>query len=124
MELLFKDEVYKIIGAAMEVYNHLGIGFLEAVYQEALEIEFKLQNIPFQSQVPLKIYYKVYPLQKGYTPDFLVYNEIVLDIKAEKTLTKIDEAIIFNYIRCSHKKLGLLINFCNQKKLEWKRFIL
>ena len=124
MDLLFKDEVYRIIGAALEVYNELGFGFLEAVYQEALEIEFNLRKIPYQSQFGLKICYKNQTLKKEYIPDFIVYNEIIVDIKAEDHLTNIDEAKILNYLKSSKKKLGLLINFCNKEKLEWKRMIL
>lgn len=123
MELIFKEEVYKIIGAAMEVYNALGAGFLEAVYQEALTIEFESQLIPFKTQVELPIYYKNKPLKKLYVADFIVWDKIIVEIKAQENLTKVDEAQLLNYLKASKIKLGLLINFGNKKKLEWKRII-
>jgi GxxExxY protein len=91
-EILFKDEVYKVIGAAMEVYNELGFGFLEAVYQEALEIEMINQNIPFEIQKPLIITYKNTKLRKEYNADFFVFKKIIVEIKAEKNLASTDEA--------------------------------
>jgi len=123
MELLFKDETYKIIGAAIEVYNTLGSGFLEAVYQEALEIEFNLLQIPYTSQMMLPIYYKNRKLKKEYVADFVLWNEIIVELKAEEEITKIDEAQILNYLKATKKKLGLLINFGNKKELEWKRIV-
>jgi len=123
MELVFKEEVYKIIGVAMDVYNELGAGFLEAVYQEALTVEFELQQIPFKAQIELPIYYKDKPLKKLYIVDFIVWDKIIVEIKAQEILTKIDEAQLLNYLKASKIKLGLLINFGNKKKLEWKRII-
>ncbi len=122
--LLYKDEVYKIVGAAFEVYNELGNGFLEAVYQEALEIELNLQKIKFIPQNELKIFYKHNELKQKYKPDFLVYDKIIVEIKSIKTLTDNDYAQLINYLKATNLKLGLLINFGSQKKLEWKRFIL
>ncbi len=90
MELLFKDEVYKVIGSALQVYNELGSGFLEAVYQEALEIEFNLQQIPYTSQMMLPIYYKSQKLKKEYIADFIVWDEIIIELKAEEKITEID----------------------------------
>lgn len=120
-ELLFKDEVYHIIGAAMEVSNELGCGFLEAVYEEALKLEFEKKEIPFISQKEIEIIYKGQVLNKKYYADFLCFNSIIVEIKAIKRLTEIEEAQILNYLKSTHLPLGILINF-GSTKLEWKRY--
>ena len=120
-ELLYKDESYKIIGAALEVYNALRPGFLEAVYQEALEIEFSEQGIPFVSQPELLIYYKDHTLKKHYYGDFLVYGKILLEIKAIDMLTSREQSQLLNEIKAAKLKLGILINFGHPNKLEWER---
>ncbi|MBD3276275.1 MAG: GxxExxY protein [Candidatus Marinimicrobia bacterium] len=121
--LLYKEEVYTIVGAAMEVHRELKSGFLESVYEEALRLEFDEQNIPYKNQVQLKIHYKGNVLEKKFRADFLCYDQIVLDIKHQKSLTDIDTAQILNYLRITEKRVGLLINFGNIQKLEWKRFV-
>lgn len=113
---------HKIIGAAMEVHNEMGPGHLEAVYQECLEIEFELQNIPFKSKPKLSLYYKTRKLKKYYIPDFIVFGDIVVEIKAQKMLTKDDEAQIINSLKSSHHEIGLLINF-GEPSLKFRRFI-
>ncbi len=123
MELLYKEEVFKIVGAAMEVYNELGPGFLEAVYQEALEIEFLRQGIPFVSQKTLPIKYKEQLLQKSYVADFLVYEKIVVELKALDRLTGTEEAQVLNYLKATGQRVGVLLNFGTPKKLEWKRYV-
>ena len=115
-------KTHKIIGAAMEVHNEMGPGHLEAVYQECLEIEFELQNIPFISKPNLSLYYKTRKLKKYYVPDFIVFGDIVLEIKAQKILTKEDEAQIINSLKSSHHEIGLLINF-GEQSLKFRRFI-
>jgi GxxExxY protein len=122
-ELLFKEEVYKIVGAAIEVHRNLGSGFLEAVYQEALEIEFCEQKVPYQAQAELNILYKNRILQKKYNPDFLCFQEIIVEIKALAQLSGTEESQIINYLKASGKRVGVLINFGSVGKLEWKRFI-
>ena len=89
-------KTYNIIGAEMEVHKHMGPGYLEAVYQECLEIEFKMRNISFISHPQLIIFYKSQKLKKYCIPDFLIYDEIIVEIKAEKALSKEDEAQIIN----------------------------
>lgn len=121
--LLYKEEVYRIVGAAMEVHRELKSGFLESVYEEALMMEFEEKNIAYQNQVPLVIHYKGNILEKKFRADFLCFDQIVLDIKHQKSLTDLDTAQILNYLRITDKKVGLLINFGNSQKLEWKRFI-
>ena len=122
-ELIYKDEVYKIIGAAFEVYNQLGPGFLEAVYQEALETELIYRQIPFIAQCKLPIYYKDQCLSKFYICDFLIFDKIIVEIKALDSLTSIDDAQLLNQLKASHHELGLLINFGSTTNLEWNRRI-
>ncbi|HOJ99789.1 MAG TPA: GxxExxY protein [Termitinemataceae bacterium] len=122
-ELIYKDEIYAIVGAAMEVANELGSGFLEAVYQEALAIEFEEQRIPFISQPSLEIVYKGRKLVKEYFPDFICFGKIIVEIKAIKQLTSIEEAQLLNYLKAADKPVGLLLNF-GTPKLEWKRMVM
>lgn len=113
---------HKIIGAAMEVHNQMGPGHLEAVYQECLEIEFELQGILFISKPSLSLYYKSRKLKKFYVPDFIVFGDIVVEIKAQKMLTNDDEAQIINSLKSSRHEIGLLINF-GEPSLKFRRFI-
>ncbi|HMF14771.1 MAG TPA: GxxExxY protein [Gemmataceae bacterium] len=122
-ELILKQEVYAIVGSAMEVYNELGPGFLEAVYQEALEIELSLRGIPHQPQRPLLLYYKGRKLKKEYVADFVCYDAIIVEIKALEKLTGKDEAQLINYLKATRMRVGVLINFGSASKLEWKRFV-
>lgn len=122
-DMLYKDESYQITGTCFEVHNHMRCGFLEAVYQECLELEFNDQNIPFVAQPNLKLKYKKYPLKKRYVPDFLCYDKIVVEIKAEKKLENIDRAQIINYLKATEMELGILVNFGHYPKLEIERFV-
>ena len=122
MELIDKEEAYAIIGAAMEVHSELGMGFLEAVYHEALLDELSTRNIPFESEVPLSVIYKGKVLQKKYFADFVCYGEIVVELKAVKKLLPEHEAQLFNYLKATGYKLGLLINF-GQASLVHKRIV-
>ena len=121
-ELLYKEEVFKIVGAAMEVHRVLGPGFLEAVYQEALAIEFRLRKIPFVEFPKLKIEFKGIVLKKYYVPDFLCFDEIIVEIKAIQKCTKDDEAQIINALNSAKKKVGVLINF-GEPSLFFQRFV-
>ena len=112
---------HEIIGTAMEVHRIVGPGHLEAVYQECLEIEFKLRDIPFISQPRLEIFYKEQKLKKYYVPDFIVYNEVVVEIKAEQSLSKVDEAQLINSLVISRHNTGLLLNF-GEESLRYRRF--
>lgn len=111
MELVYQEESYLILGASFEVYKEKGCGFLEAVYQECLEIEFGLQKIPFVSQLPLALLYKGQPLKQRYQPDFCCYEKIILEIKAVTQLTDEHRAQLHNYLKSTGYKLGFLINF-------------
>jgi len=123
-DILFREESYAIVGAAMEVYNQLGNGFLEAVYQEALAIEFAARGIPFQDQVVLEIAYKGKPLQATYKPDFIVYGQIIVELKAIKELGNNEQAQLLNYLKATNLKLGILLNFGAERQLERKRLVL
>ena len=118
--LLFKEESYKIIGAAMEVHRLLGCGFVEPVYQEALEKEFTLRGIPFEREKELGINYKGYTLTKTFRADFICYNKNILELKAVKEFTDEHYAQIYNYLRASGMDLGLLINF-GTASIEFQR---
>lgn len=123
INLIFKEEVFRIIGAAIEVHTELGSGFLEAVYQEALERELREKGIPFVSQKPISILYKGELLQKEYVPDLLCFDKVIVELKALDSLSGKEEAQIINYLKASGLLVGVLINFGSHKKLEWKRFV-
>ncbi len=123
MEMILKDEVFQIIGAAIEVHRELGNGFLEAVYQEAMELELASRDISFSSQVPLKILYKGKMLAKEYIPDLLCFDCMIVELKALSKLSGQEEAQIINYLKATGRHVGLLINFGSHGKLEWKKFV-
>jgi len=122
-ELILKDEVFAIIGAAIEVHRELGSGFLEAVYQEALEIELASRQIPFEPQKTLMIVYKGRALKKAYEADLVCYGQIIVELKALDRLSGKEEAQILNYLKATGLRVGLLINFGSHGRLEWKRFV-
>ena len=121
-ELLYKEEVFKIVGAAMGVHRVFGHGFLEAVYQEALAIEFKSRNIPFVEFPKLKIDFKGTILKKYYVPDYLCYDEIIIEIKAIQQCTKDNESQIINSLKAAKKVVGVLINF-GEPSLYYRQYV-
>ena len=121
--LLFKEESYKIIGACFEVYKTMGCGFLEAVYQECVSMEFTAQGIPFIAQPSLQLSFKGHPLKQTYEPDFLCFNEIILELKATKNLIDDFRAQTVNYLKTTKKQLALLVNFGHYPHLEYERFV-
>jgi GxxExxY protein len=121
-EYLLSDECYQIIGACMEVHNELGKGFLEVVYKDALEIEFKARNIPYERESMLLIYYKDQLLPRRYSADFFVFNEIILEVKAQAWILDEMYKQTINYLSASKKQLGLLVNF-GENSLQYKRVI-
>jgi GxxExxY protein len=123
VELFLREEVYAVIGAAMEVHKELGPGFLEAVYQEAMEMELEMRGIPFEPQKNLKLYYKGQLLKKEYTPDLLCFGKLIVDLKAIDRLSGKEESQILNYLKATGLKVGLLINFGSSPKLEWQRYV-
>ena len=122
-KLLCKDEVYAVVGAAMEVYNELGAGFLEPVYQEALEIELIERGVPFEAQKELQIRYKGRLLKKTYQVDMIVFGKVIVELKALDQLTSREESQVLNYLKATGLEVGLLINFGAEGKLEWKRLV-
>jgi len=123
MTLIHEELTYKIIGAAMEVYNELGSGFLESVYQEAFEIELQKQNIPYQKEVRLNIIYKDITLKKHFYADFICYGKIVIELKALSKIAPEHYAQILNYLKATGLHVGLLLNF-GEKTLNYKRLAL
>jgi GxxExxY protein len=119
---VYDQQTYQIIGAAMEVHKELGRGFLEAVYQEALELEFSDRGIPFQPQTELPVFYKGRKLKAHYRSDFLCYNDIVVELKALTRLGDGESAQVLNYLKASHRERALLINF-GSRSLEHERFV-
>ena len=122
--LLYSDESYKINGAAFQVYNTLGHGFLEAVYQEALEIEFKKRNIPYEREKELKIVYDGIELKQTYKSDFVCFGKIIVELKAVSTLDDAHRSQVYNYLHATGHKLGLLYNFGCSDGLEKDRIII
>jgi len=119
-EKILSDETYKIIGACMDVHRELGCGFLEAVYQEALEKEFILRKIPFLRESRIIINYKGDVLAKNYYADFICYDEIIIELKAIHSFDSVHVAQVVNYLKAAELPIGLLINF-GQKSLQQKR---
>ncbi len=123
-EILYGDESYRIQGAVFEVYRELGCGFLEAVYQECLEKELSIRNVPFAAQQELKLTYKGEPLRHIYRPDLVCYNSIIVEIKALSVTTGEHTAQVLNYLKATGMRLGLLVNFGCYPKATVKRILL
>jgi GxxExxY protein len=122
-ELVQKDEVYAIVGAAIEVYNELGSGFLEAVYQEAMEHELRLRNVPFDRQRELCIYYKGQCLEKKYFADLICFGTVLIELKSIREIGRNEEAQLLNYLRATRLKVGVIVNFGDPGRLDWKRMV-
>ena len=118
--MIYEEETGKIINACLEVHYELGCGFLEPVYQEALEREFKLQKIPFEREKKLNIIYKGEYLKKEYFADFYCFDNIIVELKAVSKLENAHKAQVINYLKAMNKEIGLLINF-GKASLQWER---
>ena len=123
-DFLYKEETYQILGACFEVYKEKGCGFLEAVYQECLEIELKKSNIPYEAQKVIPLDYKGQPLKQFYKADFICFGKIIIEIKATDHLTDKDRSQLLNYLNATGFEVGLLINFGHHPQVEHERFIL
>ena len=122
--IIYKEESYQVVGAAFKVYNALGHGFLEAVYQEALEIEFQRQGIPYEREKELKIKYDGVELKQTYKADFVCFGKIIVELKAVNALDDAHRSQVYNYLHATGYKLGLLLNFGNSDELEKERIVL
>ena len=122
MSLIYKNEVYDIIGACFDVYKELSCGLSEPIYQEALEIEFNLRGIPFEREKELVVYYKGRKLRKKYVADFVCYDDIIVELKALDNVTSKEVSQLLNYLHITKYPLGLLVNFGHEDNLEWKRY--
>ncbi len=121
--LIYPKESYAITGCLMTVHRELGCGFLEAVYQEALEREFREAGIPFKREESLKILYKGVPLSKEYIADFVCYDKIIVELKAVPELDDANRAPLYNYLKVSNYHLGLLVNFGDDQELVIERLV-
>lgn len=121
-EIIFKEESYKIIGACIEVHKKLGSGFLESVYAEALELEFKKAEIPYNREKKLPVYYEDNPLSKYFRADFVCFDSIIIELKATKLLIDKDRQQTLNNVKATKFKLGILINF-GTSSLTYKRIV-
>ena len=120
---MFKEESYTIVGACFDVYREKGCGFLEPVYQECMELELRLQGIPYVAQKPLALEYKGSPLRSRYEPDFVCYDKIILELKAVTDLTDEHRAQVLNYLKATGLTLGLLVNFGHYPKAQVERIV-
>jgi len=123
-KILYKEECYAIQGAVFEVYRNMGCGFLEPVYQECLEKEFNRQNVLFQSQVQLALTYKGEKLDQVYKPDFICYGKIIVELKALKEIGDDHRAQLYNYLKATGMRLGLLVNFGHFPRATIERIII
>ncbi len=124
MSLVYPDESYAIMGACFEVYKDKGVGFVEPVYQECLEIELDAQQIPYKAQVQLPITYKGRSLKSRFIADVICYDKIIVELKAVALLIDEHRAQVHNYLRATGFKLGILVNFCHFPKLDYERIVL
>lgn len=123
-KLLLHDEVYAIVGAAIEVHRVLGPGFLEPVYQEALQVELEDRQVPFVADKLVPVMYKMRQLEKYYRADIICYDQIIVELKALDCLSNRESAQLLNYLKATKLRVGVLINFGSLGRLEWRRFAL
>ena len=121
---IYKDEGYRFMAAAFEVYNEDGYGMGEEIYQECLEIELELRGTPFRAKEEIRCFYTGRELKKRYVPDLLVFGKLVVELKAVTELAPEHEAQLLNYMRITRQPVGYLVNFGHKGGLEWKRFTL
>ena len=124
MELYYKKESYDIIGAAMHVYNVLGPGFVESVYQEALEMEFQKRKIPYEREKDIDLFYEGALMRVKFRPDFICYGKIIVELKAVQQLDDMNRVQVYNYLKATQYRLGWLLNFGSHDGLEMERKVL
>lgn len=123
VDLIYKEEAYRIVGACFEVYNEKGPGFVEPVYQECLEIELTMQGIPYVRKPELQLCYKGKPLTCKYIPDLVCFGEIIIELKAVSNLLDEHRAQLHNYLKATGCRLGILLNFSNHPGLHYERIV-
>lgn len=121
-DILYKEQSYSIIGAAMEVHKQLGCGFVEKVYQDALEIELSLRNIPYKREKHLPVFYKGVQIKHDYFADFICFDSIVVECKAVSEILDIHKSQTLNYMKINNYKLGIILNF-SKKSLDYCRVV-
>ena len=119
-KIIFREESFHLVGAALEVHKHIGCGFSEPVYQEAFEEELRLRGIPFEREKVINVTYKGKVLSKSFRPDFVCYDKIIVELKAVSEFTDEHISQVYNYLKASGFKLGLLVNF-GTTSLKYKR---
>jgi GxxExxY protein len=124
VELLLEKESYAVRGCVFEVYREMGCGFLEAVYQECMERELAKQGIPFEAQKELSLLYKGEPLKQTYKPDLVCYGDIIVELKAVKTVAPEHQAQLLNYLKATGIHVGLLVNFGSYPQATIERLVL
>ncbi len=122
-EIIFKEESIKVVGVCMEIHKTLGMGLKEINYKDAMEIEFRENNIPFKREKRYQVYYKDKPLSNPYVADFLVYESIIIEVKSATAIIDAHVAQTISYLNVSRSKLGIIINF-GERSLSWKRVVL
>jgi GxxExxY protein len=122
--LLYENETFLVRGAAFHVYRAMGPGFLEAVYQECLELELSRRGVPFEAAKALSLTYRGHPLRQTYVADLICYRRIIVELKAVRSIAPEHRAQTINYLRATGVKLGLLINFGSPQRAEIERFVL
>lgn len=120
--LFYRDESYKIRGALFAVHNELGCGFLERVYQDALEVEFRMRNIPYEREKTIQVVYKGEPLGEPYRADFVCYGKVIIELKSVSEILDVHRAQIINYLKATKMKLGFLVNF-GEESLNIERIV-
>ena len=124
MDFLYKEETYAIQGAIFAVYEGMGCGFLEEVYQECLEKELRQRGIPFESQKQLDLFYRGEKLEKFYKPDLICFGKIIIELKAVRELAPEHLAQLMNYLKATGYRIGLLVNFCHYPKADVRRIVI
>ena len=122
-KLILEDETYAVTGAAIEVHRALGPGFLEKVYQEAMQLELSARSIPFEAEIPLDINYKGQCLTQKYYADLICFGQIIVELKALYHLSGKEDAQLLNYLKATGLQVGLIFNFGSHGKLERKRLV-
>jgi len=117
------DETYEILGPCFEVYNEMGCGFLESVYQECLELELDSRGIPYEAQQPISLHFKGQEIQRSFSPDLLCFEKVIIELKAVRHLVPEHRAQLINYLRACRLEVGLLVNFGSYPQLDYERVI-